>query len=192
MKIIIIGAGISGLSSYLFLRKYLTQPASHEVAIYERRVYPSTADDSSGSGAEDVGLGILPNGMQVLYKLNPEVAHAVTSHGFEFTNLTLCNAQGDILSELDTTGEGPQGFCVSISHHKLWKCLKDEFERREGGKDLKHAEIQSVTWNIAKAKALIHGPNLEEEADLVIGADGVNSTTRQGLFGPKKYPPRYR
>lgn len=81
MKIIIVGAGISGLSTYLHLRKHLPNPDSHTITIYESHQARSKLPSANSTASEHAnlnldtlsestaivggGLGISPNGMRV-------------------------------------------------------------------------------------------------------------------------------
>src|SRR5882757_5945758 len=94
VKIIIIGAGISGLSTYLFLRKHLlsnSTSSEHEIKIYEaydilKSNFNTTANSSPNANettgdlaanepvftpqAIGGGIGISRNGMSVFSRLD--------------------------------------------------------------------------------------------------------------------------
>lgn len=70
--------------------------------------------------------------------------------------------------------------CVAIGRQALWKCLSDvvgegvvEFRKVTGVKQGEGGGRPKVTFENGEV----------EEADLVVGADGVRSVVREALFG---------
>lgn len=80
MKIVIIGAGISGCAAYLQLRKHLPKSSpgvGHEFTIYEEyNTDIDTSDDRPEGPTHSStlivrgGLGVGPNGLNVLKRLD--------------------------------------------------------------------------------------------------------------------------
>lgn len=212
MKIVIVGAGISGCATYLFLQKHLPKPPteSHTYIVYE--AYDTTQDTTfrerpaCATGKENPhsatlvvggGLGIGPNGLNVLRRLDESLLRDVVSHGYPYSNFQIKNAYGWTLMGVDATAEvdGHRMNSVATSRHSIWQCLRDQVP-------------DGIVVNQKIAQVIIHGGDAGKhliifedgsepvEADLVIGADGLKSTVKRALFGASTpaedpYPPQY-
>ncbi|KXX81435.1 Salicylate hydroxylase [Madurella mycetomatis] len=201
MKIIIVGAGISGLATYLYLRKNLPDPPSpeppHSIHIYESHrprasgaPVPSDTDAfealSTSTAIVGGGLGVSPNGMRVLRDLDPEIHKAVTEQGFPCEHFIFMGQNGWTLGVQKTSDrggyEGPQGqaeVCVSSTRHGLWACLMAAVPKGV----VQYRKVSRVETKEGGVKVLVFEDGGEEECDLLIGADGVKSTVREALFG---------
>jgi 2-polyprenyl-6-methoxyphenol hydroxylase-like FAD-dependent oxidoreductase len=95
MKIVILGAGISGCTVYLELQKHLPKPsgpeASHEITIYEAYstdldVTPEqrqkNEDTHSSTLVVGGGLGISANGLNVLRHLDEDLLREIVRNGY--------------------------------------------------------------------------------------------------------------
>ena len=219
MRIIIVGAGIAGLSTYLHLRKYL--PNTTLITIYEshhprQTISSSPAPQTLTTLSESTaivggGLGISPNGMRVLRDLNIELRNATAAQGFPVEQFVFRGANGWVLGSSRTGDksvkvadakqdsseetEEDEEFCVASSRHGLRETLL-RFVLADGGKVI-YAKILGVEKETPDGKPCVRFTNAsgEEEvdsADLVIGADGVKSVVRRALFGDdKKAQPTY-
>ncbi|KAF2110534.1 hypothetical protein BDV96DRAFT_650653 [Lophiotrema nucula] len=218
MKIIIVGGGISGLSTYLHLRKHLPDPSSHSIKIYES--HPPRSSDtlplnsklnldtlSNSTALVGGGLGISPNGMRVLRDLNVDLHDAVAAQGFPAEKFVFKGANGWTLG-VQRTGDGsvrtegePEEVCIASSRHGIWECLRKAvgegvvvYRRVVGLERVENGGREEVG---VRTKGLVDdsdGAGVEEveEADLVIGADGVRSIVRTSLFGnEEKFKPTY-
>ncbi|KAK1754334.1 salicylate hydroxylase [Echria macrotheca] len=205
MKIIIIGAGISGLATYLHLRKHLPSPPSakpHTIHIYESHSPRTTTETSQSQSFEALssstaivggGLGVSPNGMRVLRHLSPELHAAVAAQGFPCENFVFMGANGWTLGIQPTSDhggfEGPDGHaevCVASSRHGLWACLMDAV----GDGVVQYRKVVEIkTIETTGKKTVVFEDGGEEEGyDLVIGADGVRSVVRKAIFGDQFGP----
>lgn len=175
-KVLMIGGGIAGPATALFLRR-----AGFEPAVYEAR---------SATEAEGGFFSYLaPNGMNVLKTLGVE--QQLEQVGFPPTGITFLNAKGKEIGALDNRfdGEryGAQGLIVNRS--TLQTVLRGEAERHAipfcfGGK-LKEVEI------LGEAGVVAHFENgTSARGDLLIGCDGIYSRTRQLIF-PESPNPTY-
>lgn len=210
MKIIIVGAGIAGLSTYLHLRKHLSH--KHIITIYEshqpqlKLSSTSTSQTthnldalSASTAIVGGGLGVSPNGMRVLSDLDPDLYRAVVAQGFPVEDFVFKGANGWTLGRNKTgdglvRGEGDrEEVCVASSRHGLWEAIM----RSVGGNVVKYRRVVGIERGEEEGKTtvgLVDADGKEEldEADLLIGADGVKSVVRTSLFGEEEqFRPKY-
>ncbi|ORY12829.1 hypothetical protein BCR34DRAFT_586912 [Clohesyomyces aquaticus] len=213
MKIVIVGAGISGISTYLHLLKHLPNPSAHTLVIYEshkpRSSSPSAqppADsatfDSLSQSTQLVGggLGISPNGMRILLTLDKALHDAVAAQGFCVENFIFKGANGWTLGT-QKTGDGKvkaiddkEEFCIASSRHGLWETMFKHAIEVGGSGAIKYRRVVSIVREANEGAGIVvkFEDGGEEMVDLVIGADGVKSVCRTALFGTEeKYAPKY-
>lgn len=196
MKIIIVGAGVAGLSTYLHLRKNL--PSNIEITIYESHHSRADTDmnndeitfESLSNSTQLVGgaLGVGPNGMRILNDLDPTIHDEVVRQGFVVHNAIFRSARGWTLSKIGWGDQRqPEEFCVSILRHRLWAILKSKV----GEGVIKYRRVRKVNVKEGWGAVVCFEEGVDDEvADLVIGADGVKSTVRRAIFGDE-YGPVY-
>jgi len=203
MKIIIVGGGIAGLSTYLHLRKFLPNFDSQTVIIYEshkpRTGIPTSESEPGLTNLEDLssstaivggGLGLSPNGARILKNIDENLSEAVKAQGFVCETYTFKTARGHYLAKQPTTDKkSPPEFTVSTSRHGLWECL----HKAVGEGKIQYRKVVDV--DVSAPKPIVKfSDGEEEEADLVIGADGVRSAVKKGIFGAENettYAPHY-
>jgi 2-polyprenyl-6-methoxyphenol hydroxylase-like FAD-dependent oxidoreductase len=206
MKIIIVGAGISGLATYLFLHKYCGPLTELEIIIYESHnpsdklnIGDATFQElSSSSLIVGGGLGLSPNGMRLIRELGPELHERVKNEGFVAENFVFRSARGWRISCTPTSdNRGKPGFpageeehCISISRQGL----RDTLDKEVGADKVVYKKVvQARKATGGKRAAVIFADGSEDDADLIIGADGVRSEVLRGIFGQddEKVKPQY-
>ncbi|GKZ24486.1 hypothetical protein AbraIFM66951_010710 [Aspergillus brasiliensis] len=199
MKIVIIGAGISGCAAYLTLRKHLPPPPSssptqdHEYTIYE--AHPTSSSNPTIGGA----LGIAPNGLRVLERLDSDLLRDAVRGGYMVDHGNLKDKHGRVLmrlpcsSSITTTrggsDKGKEIHLLGTSRHSIWQCLR----ARVPDEIIINKRVASVRAHATERNVVTFVDGSEPvEADLVIGADGLWSVVRKALFdGEDAYPPHY-
>ncbi|KAL5002072.1 hypothetical protein BDV10DRAFT_202941 [Aspergillus recurvatus] len=195
MKIVIIGGGISGCAAYLQLKKHLPQPnlsSQHEIIIYEAydtdvSTTHEAPDGQTHSSTLVVGggLGLFPNGLKVLKRLDEDILHDIVRGGYVIAHQNMKAKDGTLLLRMDPTADPEAGLdgkrmhLLGTSRHSLWSNLR----RRILDYDIQTKRVSRVVVHD-------HGRNVVHfadgsppiEADLVIGADGVKGITKQALF----------
>ncbi|KAI1907651.1 hypothetical protein LOZ61_004778 [Ophidiomyces ophidiicola] len=201
MKIAIIGGGISGCAIYLALKKRLPQPPApadeHQYTIFEAydtpRNRPTQITPGEAHSATLVvggGIGLHPNGVRSLQRLNEDLARDVQRAGHLFKEQRFISAYGWMLARMPCEFSGIQS--ISLSRHALWNCLRSYVP-----------DDVIVTKRVSQVIANANGRSVvkfadgtsDVEADLIIGADGLRSPTRRALFPDASedlYPPIFR
>jgi 2-polyprenyl-6-methoxyphenol hydroxylase-like FAD-dependent oxidoreductase len=172
MRVLVIGAGIAGLSCAAALAR-----GGARVAIVERR------RDWSPVGA---GILLVANAMRALSELG--LAEPVLRRGLIVERLRYCGPSGEHLRVLDLREAYPEAPpFVALHRAELQAAL------RTGCIDVPIAfgtTVESLAPDGPVACATLSGGR-ELEVDLVVGADGIWSRTREQLFGaytPKLSP----
>ncbi|WP_330336244.1 FAD-dependent oxidoreductase [Streptomyces sp. NBC_00557] len=164
-RVLVIGGGIAGTAAALGLHK-----AGYDVTVYE--AHPDSA--------EDIGafLTLASNGMRALAQL--DAADAVTAVGFPLTSLRLLDGDGTELTHAPL-GEvaDPALRYRCLRRGELNAALQGEAARR--GIRVRHgARLTGVTDGPHGVTARFADGGTAH-ADLLLGADGLNSTVRRIL-----------
>lgn len=209
MKIAIIGGGISGCTLYLLLKKHLPKPQSqeqHSITIYE--AHDTNKDTTSTDRTQGPthsatlvvggGLGVGPNGLNVLKRLDQELLGDIVRGGYVTPIAIMKRKNGSVLVRAQTghdpsssKGREPSMGTLGTSRHSLWRCLR-----------VRIPDGDIVTKRVSQVVASPDGPNVIRfadgspavEADLVIGADGLKSCAKLALFPESEkdpFPPHY-
>jgi 2-polyprenyl-6-methoxyphenol hydroxylase-like FAD-dependent oxidoreductase len=206
MKIVIVGGGISGLSSYLFLTKSLPNCAApakpHEIIIYEaydasrkleRQLHSQEAtEQTTNSIAIGGALALGPNGLNVLKYLDLNLFHDVARKGHTISQWRMSCARGWELGSIAIqTEEDPPLNSVMIGRQTLWHCIRqcvpDDVIVKQKVSRITAAEGQRPVVSFADGSP-------DVECDMVLGCDGLRSVVRTAIFGDsseQKYPPHY-
>ncbi|KAF4583104.1 extracellular salicylate hydroxylase/monooxygenase [Ophiocordyceps camponoti-floridani] len=206
MKIVIVGAGISGCGIYLLLKKHLPKPLSaepHDITIYE--AYDTDKDTTASARGQGPthsstlvvggGLGVGANGLNVLKRLDEDILRDVVSGGYIVPTMKMKTKGGTVLARVQPSGNGDGNAdngmnMVASSRHWLWRCLRNRVPDDA-------IVNKTVTQVVAKGEGrnvvrFVDGTSVE--ADMVIGADGLNGLTKNALFpeaGSDPFPPIY-
>ncbi|KAJ0425583.1 hypothetical protein BJY00DRAFT_308321 [Aspergillus carlsbadensis] len=200
MKIIIIGGGISGCTTYLQFRKNL--PGEHDITIYEAydTHIDTTNEDRDGETHSSTlvvggGLGLFPNGLRVLERLDQDILRDIVRGGYPIAHQDLRSKNGTLLIRMDPTADpeqdGKKMHLLGTSRHSLWRNLRS----RIPDSDIRTKWVLQVVANSdGRNMAYFTDDSPPAEADLVIGADGIKGITKKAIFPDREdlYTPEYQ
>ena len=183
MKIAIVGGGISGLTTFLFLKRHLPSlDEEHEILIYEK--YDNLKGKIGEREAAAVvggGLGIGANGMKILHELDQDLYNAVMAQGYPATLYQMKTSNNTTLGYMKCTTEN-DGFepTVISSRQGLWDCLR---ERVPSSSIVFGKAIDHVKKRTEGPPAIYFQDGTVDEVDLIIGADGAKSVVKKAVLG---------
>lgn len=201
-SIAIIGAGVGGCTTYLFLKKHLSPHIPDlEIHIYESyppppylsRSHPKSPSDplddieerpnlhsnptTNVTTALGGGLGLSPNGIRVLKTLDPEIYARIKASSYETDAFGLQISSGRMLGSFPAGGKRYGNGTMIIMRAALHDAVLEKVDQKDISFERK---VKSVVDGVEKAK--IEFENGETvEADFVVGADGVWGKTRQAI-----------
>ncbi|MFH8336650.1 FAD-dependent oxidoreductase [Streptomyces sp. AM6-12] len=164
-RVLVIGGGIAGSAAALGLHR-----AGLDVRVYE--AHPG-ADQDAGAF-----LTLASAGMRALTQL--EAGRAVTAIGFPLTSLRLLDAAGTELAHVPLGEVAEPGLRYRcLRRAELNSALQQEVSRR-GIRLVRGARLTSVTGGPGGVTARFADGGTAG-GELLIGADGLNSTVRRAL-----------
>ncbi|WP_128434956.1 FAD-dependent oxidoreductase [Streptomyces cyaneus] len=170
-RLIVIGGGIAGAGAALALHK-----AGFDVAVYE--AHPDSA--------EDIGafLTLASNGMRALAQV--DASAAVTAIGFPLTSMRVLDDTGVEVAHVPLGEAGtPHLQYRCLRRGDLNAALQAEVERR--GIALRHGARIASAEDGPDGVTAHFADGSTATGDLLIGADGLNSTVRR-LIAPEARP----
>ena len=166
MNIAIIGGGIGGLATAIALLK-----KGFKVQVYER----AQALRSIGAG-----LSLTPNGLNSLNAIQPGIVESLIKAGSPIYTLTLKRSTGEMIASKPMTLQQQYGQpMLDIQWSKLQAILAAALPPEII--HLRHRCIGFEQQNTSVTARFEGGKTVQ--ADLLIGADGINSIVRQGFVG---------
>jgi 2-polyprenyl-6-methoxyphenol hydroxylase-like FAD-dependent oxidoreductase len=175
-KALVIGGGISGMVTALFLKRAYVDPI-----ICEARSAPSDYDGRF--------LSIAPNGINALRVIGLD--SQLLKYGFPTIGMSLFSNHGKLLGEIkqrdDEERYGVHNVFIkqSLLYKALCEALLDEDIPLQFGKKL--ITIKPTRYHTVIAT---FADGTEEEADLLVGCDGIYSRVRQIIL-PQAPKPTY-
>ena len=183
MKVIVVGGGIGGLSSYLVLRKFLEDVCSAlTIKVYESHPDPGLTTSVIGGG-----LGLAPNGLRALSSFCPDVVERLLAKGYTSRYQTMRNSTGKLLGRLWIGKHGQYGYPQMMLPRQT---VHEEILAEVPPDAVEWGRKVTVVREIAEGVEVQFEDGAVETADLVIGADGVRSTVREVVVG-NGYVPTY-
>jgi 2-polyprenyl-6-methoxyphenol hydroxylase-like FAD-dependent oxidoreductase len=163
VRVVVVGAGIGGLSAAIAVRR-----AGHEPVVVER------APELREGG---FGLVLSANAVTALRLLG--LADAVASRGTRVRVAQVCNPRGEVLIEIpyERLGWEAYGILRTELHSVLLEAIPAGALR-----------LGRTCVAVTEDGAVLLS-NGEERGDAVVGADGIHSAVRASLFGEE--PLRY-
>lgn len=169
MKIVIVGAGIGGMTAALAIARL-----GHDVLILER------APSVSPLGA---GLQISANARRVLVELG--LGEEIASIATESSRIVVRRWQDDsVIGESQLVGVHEIQFghaFASVARNDLARVLVDAVSTTEGIEIRFGVGVDGITTN--ESRTVVHTDETVIDADVVIGADGIHSVVRKCVAG---------
>jgi len=170
-----VGAGLGGLGAAIGLLL-----AGHDVEVFE------AASDIAEVGA---GIQILPNSSRVLQSWG--MREMLDKYSTKPKQVNMLGWKGNVISVMDfkeSAAKYPGTFYWDFHRANLHNCLLERAVQL-GAKVKVNARVQDVQVHSRGDKATVVLHNDERHtADLVIGADGINSHLREIMLGREDPP----
>jgi 2-polyprenyl-6-methoxyphenol hydroxylase-like FAD-dependent oxidoreductase len=173
-RAIIVGCGVGGPIAALALQR----------SGFESTLYESHEHATEGAGQ---CFNLTANGLDVLHTLGLDVTHL--ADGVQVPRIVLWNDQGERMGEVPNGLKLRDGtVSVIVERRALQRVLRAEAERE--GVELQTGRRLASYVSDGRAVVAQFEDGGEATGDVLIGADGLRSKTRQ-LMNPNASPPRY-
>lgn len=208
MRIIIIGSGIAGLSTYLNLHKHLYRHHMHEYQIQIYETYDVRHLKYNAAGAQSLAtppaqeaiqspkivggaIGIGKNGLSVLRRLDDDgsIAKQVQARGNAVSHWRMGTARGWKIIDAPVQGFEDHGGnakkvqtvdTIMITRQACWEVLRDAV-LAINPEAVATKKVTGVTYTSSGVQVTF-SDNTTDTADLLIGADGLRSIVRRTIF----------
>lgn len=169
MRVLICGAGVGGLSAAIAVRQ-----AGHEVAVFER---------AADLRPEGFGLNLWPNAVRALYALG--MREAFDNIAVPLERYWTLSSEGEVLYDR-FVGDWPEKYGAPVTG-VYRRQLSDMIANTLGLEYITfNSELASVRQD-SKSVTCTFTNGQEATGDIMIGADGIHSTTRASLYGELPY-----
>lgn len=163
MRTLIVGAGIAGLSL--------------AVALHRKGIGSDIVERSAGDPPVGAGVYLPGNATRALDRLG--LGAALAAHAVTVPRQRFLDHRGRLLRDIDLAGFwGDCGPCLAVTHHDLREVLRQAV----AGLPLRLGTTVTALDDDGEQVSVALSDGTERDYDLVVGADGVHSTTR-GLLG---------
>lgn len=198
LHIAILGGGISGLATYLHLRKRFFPdntptpglPDLH-ITIFESHDLQKHGYSIQAAGVPTIGggYGLAANGMHSLRRLDPDIRERILRQSFPTPRFLMKTRQGWTLGAINCVivsdrgeGEGVEACCM-VTREVVLAAL---YEALPAGV----VEVRKVAEVVdGEGEARVRFEDGEERTfDLVVGADGIWSRSRKAISGEENGP----
>lgn len=177
MQVIIVGAGIAGLSAAIALKQAIP---SIQIQVFEIRPTPSTI-----GGA----VNLTPNALRYLLSLNALQRLKSKACPVRAIDIVSCRT-GYPVSEVSFDILKSDGFqAVRAKRAELLSALTETWATDHNGKIVYNARLTSLVATSSKsveATFTVAGTSVTHEADLVLGCDGIHSAVRTLFIEPER------
>ena len=198
MKILIVGAGIGGLSTYIALHKHLLPLVpSLSIRLVESHAFlsgPKASPLASASTIIGAGLGLAPNGLRAIHSLSPRASQYIIDRAFVdgAEKIVVRSSSGSTLGAFIGGSKERYGFNMTmVPRGVVFEALMQAFqELGRGDACIEWSRKVVAVKEGAEGVEVEYADGAKEVVDLVIGADGVRSRVRHSLFNGK-YPAQY-
>jgi 2-polyprenyl-6-methoxyphenol hydroxylase-like FAD-dependent oxidoreductase len=170
MRAIVIGAGIGGVTAALALQRN-----GVEAIVFERAAEASHTRVGSG-------MQLAPNGLKALESVRPELVDEITGSGVILEHMVFRTWRGDVLADwpIGDWGRRSAGSCtVGIRRGQLQELVANGLE--EG--TVRFGSACAGFEQDDREVRVRFEDGLEERADVLVGADGLQSVVRRELLG---------
>lgn len=215
-SIVIVGAGIGGCTTYLFLKKHLL-PLIPDLSIHIYESYPppayftnyhakAAAGPSSAANTDHIerpnlkaeattdvttalggGLGLSPNGIRVFESLDPEICARIKAISVEVKSFGAQVSSGRMLGNFNAGGKRYGHGTLLVMRAALHDAVLKEVDE----KDISFEKKVKSVMDGEDAVGVEFEDGTTVEADMVVGADGVWGKTRQAIPESASLKPEY-
>lgn len=201
IRILIIGAGISGLLNYIYLTAHLPSSIPYTIRLVEAYDAETRRSSSSLLSTESAvthitedptappiggGLGLAPNALRNLKRLDPTLHAELVAAGYPIRRFEIRSAWGFRLGHLEAAEAGGEDGerTVMMLRQVVWQILKKRVPDGVIGWGRKATKLRRAEEFKGCAKTEVYFEDGSKEvADLVIGADGLRSCVREYIMG---------